>query len=75
MFNGDWGVDRVSDFETGVDVLRIGYQPGEVETRDAFLAASSDVDGDLVYDAGDDGLNVVILEGVSLADFGALVVS
>ena len=67
VFSGKWGRDRITDFDPTLDSLSI-ETPGEADSARAFRAACRAVGDDLIYDAGEDGVNVIRLEGVSLAD-------
>lgn len=72
VFTDDWGRDRVRDFSLSgrADVLHIA---GDDEAQDfeAFVAASQQVGNDVVYDANDDGRNVITLSDVQLSSLGA----
>ena len=73
VFIGLFGSDRITDFEAGAgagDVLDLTAL-GEVSSLQEFLAASSEVGGNAVYDLGQDGVNVLQLDGVSLASLAA----
>ena len=68
----DWGRDTVLDFDTAATGERLAISgPNEAADFDAFLAASEDTEDGLVYDAGDDGDNVIVLSGVVRADLTA----
>lgn len=64
FFNVDGGVDRVGDFEVGVDVVRIDGAPVD----DIALIAVQDGDDVVVDTDGGDGASVVRLIGVQLSD-------
>lgn len=68
VFNGDWGRDTVLAFEVDADELRIDPGNGEVSSRAAFGAASTQVGDNLVYDLDDDGVNVIVLRNIVFDD-------
>ena len=70
-FAGAWGADTVHDFDAAEDVLDIAAASGEATDLAAFLAASTQAGEDLVYDLGGDGLNVIVLQGVTADDLTA----
>ncbi|MCB1340295.1 MAG: hypothetical protein KDK24_04360 [Pseudooceanicola sp.] len=58
----DWGRDRVTDYDGDIVVIR-----GEVQTRAALDAALSERNGNVIYDMGGDGRNVIVFEGIDKA--------
>lgn len=65
VFTGRFGQDSVVDFSPSEDMIHID----EVESLDAFKAASSDDGkGNLVYNLHDDVQNVIVFKGVAEAD-------
>lgn len=65
VFHDDWGSDTVTDFHN--DLIEISGR-GEAGTFKAFLKHAEEIDGDVVYDKGGDGENVIVLEDLSLSD-------
>lgn len=66
VFRKDFGRDRITDYAD--DLIRI-KAPGEASTQaDLISALSDDHNGNAVYDHLDDGQNVIIFEGVSVAN-------
>ncbi len=67
LFNGNWGQDRVKDFDIGTDTLLIR---GANEASDfaSFQDAAQQVGDNIVYDASDDGRNVIVIENTDLND-------
>ncbi|SCZ69717.1 Hemolysin-type calcium-binding repeat-containing protein [Epibacterium ulvae] len=65
LFNGNWGQDRVKDFDIGTDTLLIR---GADEASDfaSFQDAAQQVGDNIVYDASDDGRNVIVIENTVL---------
>lgn len=70
-FTKSFGRDIIRDFQAGVDDLDFSGAIGEVRTVASFKAASSEVNGRVIYDMDNDGANVVVLIGVSLDDLHA----
>ncbi|MEX5564403.1 hypothetical protein SM764_13345 [Pseudophaeobacter sp. 1A16562] len=71
IFKGDFGRDVVRDFTIGEDVLDLSALTGEATSLDAFVDSATDTGSRVIYDMGDDGQNVIILNGVSLDDLTA----
>lgn len=72
VFTGDWGTDTVTDFNRKGRVERLEISGAdEAGSIRAFKRASTMEDGDLVYDAGDDGENVIVLEGIRISELRA----
>ncbi|WP_370302351.1 hypothetical protein [Pseudooceanicola sp.] len=67
-FAETFGQDRITDFDAGVDVLRLFASSGEARTFKAFKRASEDTRDGMLYDRGGDGENTILLQDVSLAD-------
>ena len=67
-FAETFGQDRITDFDAGVDVLRLFASSGEARTFKAFKRASEDTPEGVLYDRGGDGENTILLQDVSLAD-------
>lgn len=66
VFSGrDFGTDTIKDY--GDDQVRISAA-GEATTREELIAALSEQGGNVVYDHLGDGRNVIIFEGVTLAE-------
>ncbi|MFC4671653.1 M10 family metallopeptidase C-terminal domain-containing protein [Seohaeicola nanhaiensis] len=70
-FTKFFGRDIVRDFEAGTDTLDFSATTGEATSLDDFLANSSEINGRLVYDMGNDGRNVIVLVGIEAADLSA----
>lgn len=72
VFSGKWGRDTVTDFNPNQvgEVLRIS---GASEATDfaSFIAASKEVGANLVYDAGNDGVNVITLLNTAISDLSS----
>lgn len=68
VFTGNFGRDVVKDFEAGVDLLDLSGLPGEATSLSEFAAAASETGGNVIYDAGGDGANVIILQDITLAE-------
>lgn len=77
LFKGELGIDRVTGFRVGVDGL--DFRGAGVAAADLVFAAD-DIDGDGVFDdlrltvAGATTVGVVRLDGVTLADAGAITI-
>lgn len=71
IFKGNFGRDVVRDFTIGEDVLDLSALTDEATSLDAFVDAATDTGSRVIYDMGDDGQNVIILNGVSLDDLTA----
>jgi len=67
VFAGEWGNDRVLDFELGDTVAISGR--GEARSFAQFEAASTQSGKTMVYDAGSDGANVIRFKGVTIDSF------
>ncbi len=67
VFRGNWGSDRIKDFTPGDDgdLIEIGGST-EVDNFAEFLAASQQIGDDVVYDSGNDGRRVIIIEDIQL---------
>ena len=71
VFVGEWGADTITDFDqTKDDVIAIAGE-GEADSFGAFKDASEQVGDDVVYDMGDDGVNVITLQDTVLSDLTA----
>lgn len=69
VYGADWGVDTIEDFQPDLAGEQIALQaPGEATDLASFLAASVQQGGDLVYDLGSDGRNVIRLVGITSTD-------
>ncbi|MHA6262401.1 hypothetical protein ACXYMO_04295 [Arenibacterium sp. CAU 1754] len=64
IFRANFGEDRIKDYDG--DKIRI-KAPGEAASEAELSAALSDQNGNAVYDHLNDGENVIIFEGVSVA--------
>ena len=66
----NFGSDIITDFEAGLGISDlIDFSAiTEVSSLTEFTTASSIIDGNLIYDLGADGLNVLELTGTSIAD-------
>lgn len=71
VFAGEFGRDVIRDFETGVDQLDLSALMDEAGSLQDFKDASREANGNVIYDLGDDGQNVIVLKGVSLDDLSA----
>ena len=75
-FIANGGNDLVEDFVTtkvngsGHDTL-VFYQFGEISDFAGFVAASSQVGADVVYDLNGDGVNTITLQNILLTDLRA----
>ena len=75
VFDGPWSRDRVQDFDPREDVLLLAVA-GEATDLAGFVDATAQVGADLVYDRGADGVNVIVLQTLTMADLsGASLVS
>lgn len=70
-FTKVFGRDIVRDFEAGTDKLDFSATLGEATSFEDFLDNSTEVNGRLIYDMGDDGKNVIVLVGVTADDLSA----
>ncbi|MDK3017261.1 hypothetical protein [Pseudodonghicola flavimaris] len=66
VFSGAFGIDHV-DFH-GRDVLKFISGNGEAGSFEAFMAATRQDGADTVYDLGNDGRNVIILQNTQASD-------
>ena len=72
VFTRDWGTDRITDFGlAGAPETLVIDLAGEATNFDAFLNATTERFGDLIYDLGDDGANVIIFEDLRKSDLSA----
>jgi Ca2+-binding RTX toxin-like protein len=67
--DANFGRDRITDFSDADRIHLTG--PGEAASFAAFRAAAREKGGDVVYDLGNDGQNVIRLKSVSLDDLSA----
>ncbi|MGX9357555.1 calcium-binding protein [Roseobacteraceae bacterium S113] len=69
VFRDNDGNDTVNGFGADDRIVMLGGA-SEAQTHAEFIAASTDVGGNLVYDFGGDGLNVITITNYSVASFG-----
>ena len=67
VFGEDFGNDDIFGFRVRKDVLVFEAIDGEAGDVDSFFAALSQDGGDVVYDAGEPGLNTIRLHDVDMA--------
>ena len=63
VFAGNWGRDTITDFDLMGDKIQIS---GEVTRFKDFKAAARQKGDDVIYDAGGDGENVIVIENTQL---------
>ena len=68
VFVGNFGRDVVTDFTVGRDDLDLSRLEGEASSVREFKDASTERNGRVVYDMGDDGKNMIVLLDISLDD-------
>lgn len=70
LFQGNWGRDQIKDFELGSDTLFI-RGTNEVVNFEDFQNVARQIGRNVVYDANEDGRNVITIANVTLSDLTA----
>ncbi|PRY24256.1 putative secreted protein (type I secretion substrate) [Aliiruegeria haliotis] len=72
VFAGSFGTDTITDFSVSDgDVIRMLSGNGEAHSLTAFKNAARNESGSVTYDLDNDGLNVIILEGITMGELTA----
>lgn len=66
IFAQNFGKDTITDFSPAQDTIAFAAGNREAGGFNAFIAASTEVGDDVVYDRGNDGKNVLTLQDVDL---------